>query len=172
MTEINIKIADITEETTDVIVNPANSKLLLLDGVAGQILAKGGAEIQKECNYIGFCPPGGAVITTSGDMKNTKYIIHAVGPRYEFDPQPEVTLRNTVVNTLTMVDRYELESVAMPAISTGIFGYPIKKASLVIINAIKEYAQHSKIKFINICLVDEEAKSIFDNAYQQIINQQ
>ena len=78
---IELTKGDITDLEVDAIVNAANSQLKLGGGVAGAIRRKGGPKIQEECDRIGYCPVGGAVITSAGNLK-AKYVIHAVGPRY------------------------------------------------------------------------------------------
>lgn len=97
-TFVELAKGDITELSTEVIVNTANSALQLGGGVAGAIRRKGGQKIQEECNRIGGCPVGGVVITTGGNLK-AKYVIHAVGPRYGEGNEDE-KLGNATLNSL------------------------------------------------------------------------
>ena len=157
-----IKQGDITEEKTEVIVNPANSHLKLGGGVAGAILKKGGFEIQKECDEFGFCPLGEAVITTGGNLP-AKYVIHTVGPRYDIDIESEESLYNAVFNSLKLADINKLQSISLPAISTGIFGYPLNEAADVILKAIDDFVESKPefIKEINLVLFSNKDLEAF-----------
>jgi len=170
--EVILIKGDITELDVECIVNPANSELILGGGVAGAIRQKGGERIQKECNKIGHCEVGNAVITTGGNLK-AKYVIHAVGPRYNIDKQPETKLYNAVYNALKLANKHNLSSIAFPAISTGIFGYPIKEAAKIILTSMFDFKkiEKSKIKYCYICLYTEEDFKIFKNTYENISNE-
>src|SRR5512139_197799 len=113
---------DITELDTDAIVNAANARLVLGGGVAGAIRRKGGPAIQAECDRIGGTFVGGAVLTTGGKLK-AKYVIHAVGPQMG-EGDEDKKLRNAALNSLKLADEHHLRSLAFPAISAGIFGFP------------------------------------------------
>lgn len=118
---------DITEMDTDAIVNAANDRLILGGGVAGAIARKGGPQIQAECDRIGGTFVGGAAITTGGRLK-ARHVIHAVGPRLGEGNEDE-KLTNATRNSLKVADENGLESIAFPAISTGIFGFPIRRCT-------------------------------------------
>ena len=128
---------DITEMQTDAIVNAANARLTLGGGVAGAIRRKGGPEIQKECNKIGGTFVGGAVITTGGNLK-AKYVIHAVGPRMGEGDEDE-KLKNATLNSLKIADENNLKSISFPAISTGIFGFPIQRCAELMLKTTIDY---------------------------------
>jgi O-acetyl-ADP-ribose deacetylase (regulator of RNase III) len=151
---------DITEQSTDAIVNAANTALQLGGGVAGAIRRKGGPKIQEECNRIGGTYVGGAVITTGGNLK-AKYVIHAVGPRWGEGNEDE-KLRNATLNSLKLADEKNLKSISFPAISTGIFGFPMKRASEIMLKTTIEYLKGStgleKVVFV---LYDRESYNIF-----------
>jgi len=152
---------DITELSTDVIVNAANAQLILGGGVAGAIRRKGGAKIQEECNNIGGSFVGGAVITTGGNL-TSKYVIHAVGPRMG-EGDEDAKLRNAVTNSLKLIDEKGLKSVAFPAISTGIFGYPIKRCAKIMISTAKKYlAGETQIRKVVFCLYSEPDYEVFN----------
>ncbi len=119
-TFLELTQGDITDQTTDAIVNAANTALQLGGGVAGAIRRKGGPKIQEECNKIGGTYVGGAVITTGGNLK-AKYVIHAVGPIHG-DEHEDAKLKDATLNSLILADKKNLKSIAFPAISTGIFG--------------------------------------------------
>ncbi|MFX0036675.1 MAG: macro domain-containing protein [Candidatus Hermodarchaeota archaeon] len=159
---IKLVQGDITELDTDVIVNAANAQLILGGGVAGAIRKKGGQKIQEECNKIGGTFVGGAVITTGGNLK-AKYVIHAVGPRMG-EGNEDNKLRNATLNSLKIMDEKKLKSIAFPAISTGIFGYPIDRCAKIMINTTKEYLQgDTQIKKVIFCLFTTSDYAVFDN---------
>lgn len=134
---------DITDSDTDAVVNAANAQLILGGGVAGAIRKKGGPSIQEECNRIGGTFIGGAVITTGGNLK-AKYVIHAVGPRMGEGNEDE-KLKNATLNSLKLMDQYKLKTIAFPAISTGIFGYPINKCAKIMINTVRDYLKGNTV---------------------------
>ena len=161
---------DITELNVDAIVNAANAQLILGGGVAGAIRAKGGPTIQDECNRIGGTYVGGAVMTGAGNLK-AKYVIHAVGPRMgEGDENSK--LEKATQNTLQLALDSGLKSVAFPAISTGIFGFPIERCAQIMIRQVLEFLnQHHAPKQVIFCLWGKENYKIFDKTVRQLIDQ-
>ena len=159
--KIRLVKGDITELATDAIVNAANAQLILGGGVAGAIRKKGGPTIQEECNKIGDTYVGGAVITTGGNLK-AKYVIHAVGPRMGEGNEDE-KLENATLNSLKLIDEKKLNSIAFPAISTGIFGYPIDRCAKIMISTVKEYLnKDTQIKEVIFCLFTASDFGQFD----------
>lgn len=152
---------DITELAVDAVVNAANSALQLGAGVAGAIRRKGGPAIQRACDAIGHCPVGGAVITTGGDLP-AKYVIHAVGP-HGSDPDADAKLAAAVHSSLEVAAQNGLESIALPAISTGIFGFPLEAAARIIIQTAREVLQQAERapREIIICLYGPAAYDTF-----------
>ena len=152
---------DITELHTDAIVNAANASLILGAGVAGAIRAKGGPSIQQECDEIGGCPVGGAVITGGGNLK-AKHVIHAVGPR-KGEGNEEEKLRNATLSSLRVADENGLKSVGFPAISTGVFGFPIERCAEIMLSGAIDYLQ-GEIGLVRVvfCLYGEEAFGVFE----------
>ncbi|MFW9829503.1 MAG: macro domain-containing protein [Candidatus Thorarchaeota archaeon] len=169
MKELNVKNSkikliqgDITELNTEVIVNAANAQLILGSGVAGAIRKKGGPSIQEECNKMGGTFVGGAVITSGGNLK-AKFVIHAVGPRMGEGNEDE-KLKNATLNSLKLMDEYKLSSIAFPAISTGIFGYPIDKCAEIMLSTTKNYLKgNTQIKEVIFCLYTSSDFKIFEN---------
>ncbi|MCG2675731.1 macro domain-containing protein [bacterium] len=159
-TTIELYQGDIAELDTEAIVNAANSSLIMGGGVAGAIRRKGGPSIQKECNRIGGTSVGEAVVTGAGNLK-AKYIIHTVGPRYEEGNEDE-KLKNATLNALKRAQEKKIRSIALPAISTGIFGFPLDRAAKIMVKAVKEFLTiPSSLKLIVFALFDKEAYDTF-----------
>lgn len=161
-TNLDLVEADITELDVDAVVNPANSDLQLGSGVAGAIREKGGPAIQEECDRIGSTPVGTAVMTGAGELK-AKQVIHAVGPRMG-EGDEDRKLSSAVRACLALADRHGLDSIAIPAISTGNFGFPMDKAARILLTEIHRYIQGgTKLQLVVVCLHDEEAFTTFRN---------
>ncbi len=158
---------DITELDTDAIVNAANSQLILGSGVAGAIRRKGGPSIQEECLQIGHCDVGDAVITGAGNLK-TRYVIHAVGPRMG-EGSESGKLANAVRASLNLAEERGLHSLALPAISTGVFGYPLEGCADVMLRVIFDYTfeELDNLKHVIVCLYDEHAFKVFADEFQK-----
>jgi O-acetyl-ADP-ribose deacetylase (regulator of RNase III) len=137
---LEIVCSDITKMKVDAIVNAANSSLRQGGGVCGAIFAAAGAgELQAECDGIGYCPVGGAVIT-KGYALPARYIIHTVGPVWQGGTHNEEELLSSCyLNSLKLALEHGLASVAFPLISSGIFGYPVDKAMKVAVSAIGRF---------------------------------
>jgi O-acetyl-ADP-ribose deacetylase (regulator of RNase III) len=158
--QLRLVEGDLTEMAVDAIVNAANSALQLGGGVAGAIRSKGGPQIQQECDKIGGTPVGTAVITTGGRLK-AKHVIHAVGPRMG-EGDEDRKLREATLNSLKLAEQHQLESIAFPAISTGIFGYPIERCAQVMLTATVGYLRgKTGLQNVVFCLWGEEAFQVF-----------
>jgi O-acetyl-ADP-ribose deacetylase len=142
MTEIELIQGDITRERVDAIVNAANSGLVGGGGVDGAIHRAGGPSILQECRRIIAELPnhrlatGKAVATRAGDLP-ARWVIHTVGPVYGM-PDAEKLLRSCHIESLRVADELEARTVAFPAISTGVYGYPIEEAAPVALRAVAE----------------------------------
>jgi len=157
---IELLEGDITEMDTDAIVNAANAALQLGGGVAGAIRRKGGPTIQAECDTVGGTFVGGAVITTGGNLK-ARHVIHAVGPRMGEGNEDE-KLRNATLNSLKVADQRDLKSVAFPAISTGIFGFPVDRCAHIMLTTTIDYLKgETGIEKVVFCLFGEESHKKF-----------
>jgi O-acetyl-ADP-ribose deacetylase (regulator of RNase III) len=145
---IEFSLGDITDEQTDAIVNAANSALVPGSGVSGAIHRGGGPAIYQECRKIlrerGELRDGEAVMTTGGKLP-ARYVIHAVGPvwRGGSDQEPE-RLRSCYRESMELADRRGLKSIAFPAISTGVFGYPIEPAAEIAVSEVVNVLQGTK----------------------------
>jgi O-acetyl-ADP-ribose deacetylase (regulator of RNase III) len=159
-TQLELVEGDITAIEVDAIVNPANERLQLGSGVAGAILSKGGASIQVECDRIGGTPVGTAVMTGAGNL-SARQVIHAVGPRFG-EGDEDRKLASAVRAALALADRRGLRSIALPAISTGVYGFPIERAARVMLTEIHRYLQGgTKLDRVVVCLFGEEAFNVF-----------
>jgi O-acetyl-ADP-ribose deacetylase (regulator of RNase III) len=153
---------DITEMQTDAIVNAANAQLTLGGGVAGAIRRKGGPQIQQECNTIGQTYVVGAVITTGGNLK-AKYVIHAVGPRMG-EGDEDRKLKNATLKSLKLADEKTIKSISFPAISAGIFGFPIQRCAEIMLKTTIDYLKgQTGLEKVIFCLFGQESYKIFEN---------
>jgi len=153
---------DLTEMDTDAIVNAANARLVLGGGVAGAIKRKGGPEIQTECNKIGGTFVGGAVITTGGNLK-ARHVIHAVGPRMG-EGDEDQKLKNATLNSLKTADENNLKSISFPAISTGIFGFPIGRCAEIMLRTTIDYLKgQTGLQRVVFCLFGRDSHEVFIN---------
>ncbi len=167
---IELVEGDITELEVDAIVNAANRYLKHGGGVALAIVRKGGEVIQKESDeYVkkhGPLPVGGVAVTSAGNLK-AKYVIHTVGPRYG-DPSGDEKLAKAISNSILKADELGLKSVALPAISTGVYGYPLELCARIMADTIMEIAPRLKsLEKIVVCLYGKEAYNIFANVFKE-----
>ena len=169
-TIIELFCGDITEETTDAIVNAANELLAGGAGVDGAIHRAGGRTIMDECRKIGGCPTGQAVITTGGNLK-AKYVIHTVGPIYRDGIRNEEKLLESAYrNSLELARKNSLRSISFPAISTGVYGYPVDEAAHIAIKTCFDFAQYNtEIKLIRHVLFRKEFYDIFSSQLKNLI---
>ena len=162
---ILIKQGDITAETTDAIVNPANSQLLHGGGAARAIAVKGGPVIEEQSrrliDRIGEVPTGKAVMTDAGRLA-CKFIIHTVGPVWGEGDEPE-KLRRAVWNVLTLAELYNLRSVSMPAISSGVFGFPKPLCAEILLATAAEFLKQPAVSLneVVMCNHDRQTTEIF-----------
>ena len=147
---IIVKTGDITEIKVDAIVNAANSSLLGGGGVDGAIHRKGGPDILKQCReirktvYPSGMPAGNAVITTGGYLP-AAYVIHTVGPVWQGGSKGEkAVLEKAYLSSLQLASAQNLDSIAFPAISTGIYSYPKTEAAEISFNTVKNYLEKYK----------------------------
>lgn len=159
-TQLEILEGDVTAQDAEAIVNPANENLQLGSGVAAVIREKGGPSIQEECNRIGHTPVGTAVMTGAGHLK-ARQVIHAVGPQMG-EGDEDKKLASAVRAALALADRRGLKSIAMPAISTGSFGFPMERAARIILTEIQRFLQGgTKLERVVIALHGDEAFQVF-----------
>ncbi len=159
---IDLIKGDITKVEADAIVNPSNSSLLLGAGVSGAINLAGGPSIQSEMNKLGHCPVGGAVITSAGNLP-ARFVIHAVGPRMG-EGAEDAKLLGATLQSLARAEEENLASIVFPAISTGIFGFPLDRCARIMLTASIEHLSSDKpgsLERIIFCLWGDEAYTTF-----------
>jgi O-acetyl-ADP-ribose deacetylase (regulator of RNase III) len=167
--DIRLVQGDITERDTDAIVNAANSHLQHGGGVAGAIVRKGGQIIQDESDKIGFTPVGHAVLTSAGRL-SAKFVIHAVGPRIG-EGDEENKLKNAVVNSLLLASEKGLQSISMPAISSGIFGFPKDRCAKILVResvAFLKKQTKSSLKVVEFCIYDDLTLDYFRKEFENL----
>jgi O-acetyl-ADP-ribose deacetylase len=139
--ELSARIVDITTLDTDAIVNAANASLAPGGGVCGAIHRAAGSELARACAAIGGCPTGEARLTP-GFALPSKYVIHAVGPVWQGGGAGEAELLASAYRAaLRLAAGHDVRSIAFPAISTGIYGYPVEQATAVAVSAVRESAE-------------------------------
>jgi O-acetyl-ADP-ribose deacetylase len=165
---------DLTEEMLDAIVNPANSHLSHGGGVAGAIVRKGGSVIQVESDAwvkkYGPVTHAKPAYTSPGRL-GCRYVIHAVGPMWG-EGNEDAKLEDAVLGSLHLAERLNLNSIAFPAISTGIFGFPKDRAALIIYDSIAEYFtenKQSKVTRVRLTIIDEPTLKVFQEVFRSWI---
>ncbi len=161
--------ADITTLDVDAIVNAANEQLLPGGGVCGAIHAAAGPGLARECREIGGCPTGEARITVGYDL-TARHVIHAVGPVWHGGGRNEAALLASCYQfCYQLADQAGLSSMAFPAISTGIFGYPLGPATGIALSAARSYqAAPGSLRRIVFCCFGAEVSKIYRDIHHQL----
>ncbi|OQX24245.1 MAG: O-acetyl-ADP-ribose deacetylase [Desulfobacteraceae bacterium IS3] len=140
---MEIMQGDITKLKTDAIVNAANSSLLGGGGVDGSIHRAAGPGLLAECRTVGGCPAGEARITKGYNLP-AKYVIHTVGPVYSGKPRDSQLLSSCYRNSLQLAADHNAVSIAFPAVSCGVYGYPIEKACIIAVETVAEFLKKNQ----------------------------
>ena len=159
---IRLVSADLTERDVDSIVNAANSRLQHGGGVAGAIVRKGGRVIQEESDAIGFVPVGGAAMTSAGKLK-ARQVIHAVGPMMG-EGDEDNKLKRAINSVLELASGKGLRSIAVPAISAGIFGFPKDRCAKILVGETAAFLKSSpgtSLSLVEFCIFDQDAFGFF-----------
>jgi O-acetyl-ADP-ribose deacetylase (regulator of RNase III) len=168
--EITLVQGDITAQDTDAIVNAANSSLMGGGGVDGAIHRRGGPAILEDCKrirserYPDGLPSGEAVVTGAGDLP-ARWVIHTVGPVYSKSEDRSDLLRSCVVQSLERADEVGARTVAFPAISTGVYRYPLEEAASILVRAARQ--AETAVAEIRFVAFDDDAYSAFAKAFDQ-----
>lgn len=167
---IELVQGDITSENVDAIVNAANSSLLGGGGVDGAIHRAAGPELLEECRTLGGCATGGAKITRAYKL-SARHVIHAVGPIYRGGRQREPEqLADAYRTALDLASQNHCTSVAFPAISTGVYGYPMDEAAKIAFRTIIDYlTEHPEIELVRYVLFDEPAFRTHAQALEEVL---
>lgn len=167
MPDITLHQGDITQQPVDAIVNAANSSLMGGGGVDGAIHRAGGPAILDECKrirdeeYPEGLPTGRAVATTAGEL-TARWVIHTVGPVYAKSDDRSGLLASCHTESLRVADELGAKSVAFPAISTGVYGYPLEEAAAVALPAVRE--ADTRVEEVRFVLFDDDAYEAFQAA--------
>jgi len=169
---IKILQGDLTQQPVDAIVNAANSYLAHGGGVAGAIVRQGGSDIQRESDewvrQHGPVPTGGAAITGAGQLP-CQAVIHAVGPVWQGGQQDEdEQLRSAAWQSLELARQHGFRSIALPAISSGIFGFPKDRCARILLSTAREFAEQypdSSLREIQFVLFDSPTSQVFETEF-------
>jgi O-acetyl-ADP-ribose deacetylase len=167
--KIEVVQGDITSQDDVVaIVNAANARLESGGGVAGAVHGAAGPGLAEEARPLGPIEPGEAVITGGHGLPN-RYVIHALGPVYGQDQPEDELLANCYRNALALAEERGIESVAFPAISTGIFGYPLEEAAEVALQVVIGEAENlQSVRLVRFVLFGNEDLEIYERALSQV----
>lgn len=166
-TLMHLSVGDLTESDADAIVNAANNDLILGGGVAGAIRRKGGEAIQRECDAVGSIPIGGAAITGGGNLK-ARHVIHAASMQLGGAATAQA-LRSSTVHSLRIASEKKLESIAFPAVGTGIAGFPLRECAEIM---LRETAKHlsgaTSLKRVDFILFDAASLKVFQEVFRKL----
>jgi O-acetyl-ADP-ribose deacetylase (regulator of RNase III) len=160
---------DITsQDDVTAIVNAANAELRSGGGVAGAIHRAAGPELEREARPLAPIRPGEAVITGGHNLPN-RYVVHTLGPVYGQDRPEAELLANCYRNSLALAEESEVDSIAFPAISTGVFGYPVEEAAEVAIETVIEETERLEhVRLIRFVLFGEKDFEVHEKALSEI----
>ena len=160
-TTIELVQGDIVQQDVDAIVTAANTWLQGGGGVDGAIHRAAGDELQAACDRLGGCDTGDAKITPGFRLK-ARHIIHAVGPVYRGKPEDAELLASAYRRSLEVASQHSIRSIAFPAISTGIYSYPLAEAAEIALNTVSDYVRdHPEIELVRFVLWTDEAMRAF-----------
>lgn len=161
---------NIADVSADAIVNAANSALAGGGGVDGAIHRAAGPSIVQECRKIGHCPTGEAVVTNAGNLR-ARYIFHAVGPIYGHHADAPQLLASAYDACLDLAEKYHIQSIAFPSLSTGAYGYPLREAAPIALQTIIEHINQSptSLRQIFFVLFDERTLQTYAQALEKVL---
>ena len=160
---IKVVRGDITSQATDAIVNAANPSLVAGGGICGAIHRVAGPELERECSEVGGCPTGEARITGAYNLP-CKYVIHAVAPRYRDGRSGEsAVLIHCYKSIFALTEKHGIESISIPAIGTGIYGYPTTEATQIAFDVTVAVQEEQNLSVEFVCFDEDTA-----NVYEQV----
>lgn len=166
--KIEIRQGDITRLSVDAVVNAANTSLLGGGGVDGAIHRAAGPELLAECRTIGGCPTGEARITKGYGLP-AKYVIHTVGPVYRGRPQDPQLLKSCYLNSLQLALDHNVQSIAFPAVSCGVYGYPIADAAKIALKtAIAFLSENPAVTRIVFVLFSKSDQAVYEEVFESL----
>lgn len=168
MTTFKVLEQDITKLNVDAIVNAANESLLGGGGVDGAIHRAAGKELLAECRTLNGCKTGNAKATKGYNLP-AKYVIHTVGPRYYLQ-SPEksaVLLESCYKKSLDLAIELGIKSIAFPAISCGVYAYPLKDAAEIAVKTVLEHPKINELDEVIFSVIDDKTKEVYDNVLKQ-----
>jgi O-acetyl-ADP-ribose deacetylase len=166
--ELVLRQGDLTLEDVDAIVNAANRFLQHGGGVAGAIVRRGGLGIQAESSQLSPVEVGSAVLTGAGDLK-ARHVIHAVGPQWG-EGNEVAKLASAGRAAMAIAEEQGLTSIALPAISSGIFGFPKDRCAKILVDAAVTFCEehpNSRLREIRFTLIDDETVKIFKSEFER-----
>lgn len=169
MNKLELHLGDITKLDVDAIVNAANTSLLGGGGVDGAIHRAAGRQLLAECRTLNGCRTGEAKITKGYNLP-AKFVIHTVGPVWNGGTnKEELLLENCYKNSLSLAVEHGIKTIAFPAISTGVYSFPVERASQIAVNTAKEFLKNNpSIEHVVFCCFDESTLNI----YKKLLNQE
>ena len=168
---LELTCGDITIQDTEAIANAANRRLSPGGGVSGAIHRTAGLELWEESKKLGGCETGEAKLSGGYNLK-AKYVIHTVGPVYSGSADDAQDLKNCYKNSLLLASQKKIKSISFPSISTGIFGYPVKEASVIALKTITDFLKkHQEIELIRMVLFSEGDFKIYKSSLEKILKE-
>ena len=167
---ISIIVGDITEQETEAIVNAANTSLLGGGGVDGAIHRAAGRELLEECRTLNGCHTGEAKITKGYKLK-AKYVIHTVGPVWNGGKyNEEEKLANCYRNSLALAESYKIISISFPSVSTGVYRFPVEKASLIALTEIQKFLKKEcSLQSVVIVCFDKNTYDVYIRSSEKVM---
>ena len=166
---LELAAGDITVQNTEAVVNAANKALSPGGGVSGAIHRAAGSKLWEECKTLGGCNTGEAKLTRGYNLK-AKYVIHTVGPVYSNSINDAEDLKDCYRNSLLLTSRKNVKSISFPSISTGIFGYPVKEASMIALKTIIDFLkEHAEIELVRMVLFSKGDYNTYKSSVEKIL---
>ncbi len=166
---LELSNGDLTIQSTEAIANAANRRLSPGGGVSGAIHKAAGSQLWEECKKLGGCNTGEAKLTRGYNLK-AKYVIHTVGPVYSNSVNDAEDLKDCYRNSLLLASRKNIKSISFPSISTGIFGYPVKDASMIALKTIIDFLkEHAEIELVRMVLFSKGDYNTYKSSLENIL---